>query len=336
MIGDATAAARRRGSRGRLVAVHVRHLAVHEDGVVASASQALDGLERRQRRPRRAARAAQHRLDHALVDRVVLGDQDAAAPSRPGSARAAPAARARVGRLARRAPARAPRSRRRGGPAWSGSASTSGGLGRPPADGRGEHHDPRRRRRGSARIARATSRPSMPGHVQSSSTTSNGRPRAAARSSSRRAAAPSRRRVRTPHAASMAVERSRGWWRCRRRRGRATRRQAARPPASARRRRAAASGSREPERAALARVALSTPISPPISSTSCAADRQAQPGAAVPPRGRASAWVNGSNSVAELLAARCRCRCRATSKRSARRVVRALGVDARPTTSPAR
>ena len=62
---------------GRRVAVHLRHLAVHEDQRVgahgehrerlAAVAGDLDGV----------AALGEHRLDHALVDGVVLDDQDA-------------------------------------------------------------------------------------------------------------------------------------------------------------------------------------------------------------------------------------------------------------------
>ena len=180
----------------------------------ASAPSALDRLaavRRRRRRGSRAARACATR--HPLVDRVVLGDQDA----RPRRAPARPAPRPRDRRRRRRlggAPCPARRGQaveqlRAAAPAWSASAVEAGSARR----GR-----PRRRpsdvsstsraapRRASAWIARASSTPSIPGICMSrSASVERRRPSAAARSSASSAlgavAGVRRRACPTPRAA---------------------------------------------------------------------------------------------------------------------------------------
>ena len=74
--------------RGRLVAVEVRHLAIHEDREVTLRIEPLDSLEPVVDDVDSEAAPAQHGLDHELVDRVVLGDEDDARARRPPRRRA--------------------------------------------------------------------------------------------------------------------------------------------------------------------------------------------------------------------------------------------------------
>jgi hypothetical protein len=91
--------------RGGLVAVHHRHLAVHQDGV--------EGLRGRQREGflavlgdgHREAQLLQHRAGELLVDRVVLGQQHMAVEQAAGAGLAVGAAGARPPRCRRQGPA---------------------------------------------------------------------------------------------------------------------------------------------------------------------------------------------------------------------------------------
>ena len=256
--------ARARGSRGGLEAVHLRHLAVHQHHVV--------GLPRQRRRPPRARWRRRRR-----------------------GSRASPACRVATRWLTALSSATSTRSRRAGAPAASAPASATAagagaGAGRPsatpaqrveqlrlahrlgqvrrdPGRARPSRRRPRRRgeqhQHGSAASAgrrgspAASSSPSISGICSRAAPGRSGR--RAARS---RVAAPQRRRPpatarrRTP-AAELVAQDARGWSRCRPRPARAAPRGS---PVAARRRRGLArprsSAHREPERAALARLAL--------------------------------------------------------------------------------
>ena len=163
-------------------------------------------------------RLAQHRLDHALVDDVVLDD----AGSRPRAARRRRGAAAggdRLGSRARPSPRRRSRAGARAGPASAGS-----GRCRPRAPRRGgrsvDVSITRRAPRsdGASEIACASSIPSMPGIWPSSTTSSNGSPARAASCIGVSASGPEAAVAqRTSRVARGRPRRSRGWWRCRRR-----------------------------------------------------------------------------------------------------------------------
>ena len=154
--------------RGRLVAVEVRHLAVHEDRVVALGVQALDGFEPVGDDVDGEPAPAQQRLDHELVDRVVLGDEDAPAQRRPGGrgdGRHLGAARLDVGEHL------GERLEQRGAPDRLGQEALRVG-GRPGRRPRSASRSGLGASAGAARIARATSAPLIPGMSESSTTTS--------------------------------------------------------------------------------------------------------------------------------------------------------------------
>ena len=115
--------------------------------------------------------------------------------------------------------------------------------------------------------------------------TARRRVRRTQRSSASAASADARRRA-SPADATLALQDRRGWSRCRRRPARAGRQAARRSGTGARARRSGRARRVNQKREPLPGV-LSTPISPPISSTSWLRDREAEAGAAVAARGRA-------------------------------------------------
>jgi len=63
----------------RRVAIHLGHLAVHEDAIVGDASHRLDGFEPVRHHVNTAAALLQHAGREPLIDRVVFGDEDSGA-----------------------------------------------------------------------------------------------------------------------------------------------------------------------------------------------------------------------------------------------------------------
>ncbi len=163
----------RADAAGRLVAVDVRHLAVHEHRGVAAVRELGQRLGAVAGDVDREAALDEHRLDHELVDRVVLGDEHAQTRRRRwrGAGGTAGAGSLALGR--RRSPAGARVAR-----AWSGRP-------RCPARERGSRWSPvdvsitsrAPRRLGACPIAAARSSPSISGIWASSTTTSYGCPR---------------------------------------------------------------------------------------------------------------------------------------------------------------
>ena len=253
----------------------------------------------------------------ALVDRVVLDDEDACevpagAAARPARGRRRPAGAVPAGR--RRPSRRRARSGMTGAvrhastPASSSAPRREAGRARTtsttrtPAKrpvGRGScratcspsvpgiwivEHDDVDRAAAARRPGRAGRVPSAAGAADVDATSPR---RAAAPRATRRAAVGRRRRGRGRPAAAAAATR-------------ACRRCASRPASSA-----------TVNQNVLPRPgSLSTPISPPIASTSCRLMREAQPGAAVLARRRRSRPGRTARTAARGTSARCRCRCR--------------------------
>ena len=74
----------------RLEAVHLGHLAVHEDHVVGQLRPQLERFDAVRGDVHAAAELAQHAHGDLLVDRVVLGDERASARRLPARRPAAP------------------------------------------------------------------------------------------------------------------------------------------------------------------------------------------------------------------------------------------------------
>ena len=303
--GPPGAVSRRRGSRGRLVAVHLGHLAVHQHGVVrrrGPAPRAPRGRSRRRRAVARACRAC--RCGDQLVDRVVLGHEHA----RAGAAR-----RRRgqgLGAAARAAGARRARSRR----ARAGCAAHRlRQAGRDPAaraslGGRRTPEREQHQRRVAAAPASRADRPRELDAVHAGHAVVEDRQRVRRPVAGRRVAAaaapagpPRRTSSRACPSAPSCSDRIAGWSRCRRRRARAGRRAARRATAPRRRgRRRRLERHREAERAALAGLAVD-PMSPPISVDELPRDRQPEPGAAEPAGGRAVGLREGLEQRGDAL-----------------------------------